>query len=483
MSSTTNRLAPPKVAAALQDIPGGQPNLLPITALDAPLRVEIPMWLISDPLPGFPERLQVYWNGVMFHEDEWTAPVPPADLVLQVADLHQSHGTHRLFYRVMINTGVWADSLELELTVDRAPPTLGGNGGRLQFDTSDVTPEYLEQNQDRLVGQVPDYTTLQPGDVIRWYWDTRFDEDQLVSSRTLTEQDVGKPLELIFDGEFIRLHGDGTRMARYRVQDRAGNLSTYSGYVDLDVSASRPAREFAWPHIKNSSGTGAKVTLDPLKTTPGGATVEIPASAQIRDDDVVWMQWGERDAPGSFRTDATISPGVYHFNVPKEYVAFHIGRTLAVHYEVIDALGREYVSQPRQVEVLKIPAENFTDIQCEGTAGNDGLSLAAVPATGAKLTLAPWVMISADQFITIKVEGLSAGGAMVTHTVTDKRQLTAAEVIDGIGKDGTTVISKAFLSGLQFHADFNVQVTVSFNLGQNWPSTPNFRRLYVNLTP
>lgn len=483
MTASTYLLAPPEVPAALADIPGGEPNLLPIAALEGPLRVEIPMWLISDPQPGFPERLEVYWNGVVFHEDEWTAAVPPADLLLNVQDLHQQHGSHSVYYRVMISTGVWGDSEEIELTVDRVPPTLGGNGGRLGFDTTEVTAEYLEQNGDELIGQVPDYNTLRPGDVISWYWDTRFEEDQRVNTRTLTEDDVGKTLELVFDGNTIRALGDGTRMARYRVLDRAGNASSYASYVNLEVSAHQPEREFGWPNIKNATGTGAKVSLDPLKTTQGGATVEVPASAQIRDDDVVWVQWGERGAPGSFRSDVIVSPGVYHFVVPKEYVAFHIGRTLGVQYEVTDALGREYVSAPRQVEVLKIAPENFTNVQCEGVSGSGSLSLAAVPATGAKLTLAPWVMISADQWITIKVEGLSASGTGVMHTVIDKRQLSAAEVSDGIGKDGLTVIPKTFLAGLKLDTDFNVQVTVSFNQGQNWPSTPNFRRLYVELTP
>lgn len=483
MSASTHLLAPPEVPAALADIPGGEPNLLPIAALEGPLRVEIPMWLISDPQPGFPERLEVYWNGVVFHEDEWTAAVPPADLLLDVEDLHQQHGAHRVYYRVMISTGVWGDSHEIELTVDRVPPTLGGNGGRLGFDTTEVTAEYLEQHGDALLGQVPDYNSLKPGDVISWYWDTRFEEDQRVNTRTLTEDDLGKTLELQFDGDTIRALGDGLRMARYRVLDRAGNASAYASYVELDVSVHRPEREFAWPNIRPASGSSAKVTLDPLKATPGGATVEVPASAQIRDDDVVWVQWGEPDAPGSFRSNVTVSPGVYHFNVPKEYVAFHIGRTLSVQYEVIDVQGREYVSTPRQVEVLKIPPENFTNVQCEGVSGSGSLSLATVPATGAKLTLAPWVMISADQYITLKVEGLSAAGTVVMHTVIDKRQLTAAEVSNGIGKDELTVIPKSFLAGLKLDADFNVQVTLSFNQGQNWPSTPNFRRLYVELGP
>ena len=41
----------PSAGAVLDNIPGGQENLLPSSALTEPLRVDVPMWLNSEPSP------------------------------------------------------------------------------------------------------------------------------------------------------------------------------------------------------------------------------------------------------------------------------------------------------------------------------------------------------------------------------------------------------------------------------------------------
>ena len=69
----------PSVGAVLDNIPGGQENLLPASALKDPLRVDVPMWLNSDPAPSEPEHLYLYWNDEKVAEKTWTAPVPPGD--------------------------------------------------------------------------------------------------------------------------------------------------------------------------------------------------------------------------------------------------------------------------------------------------------------------------------------------------------------------------------------------------------------------
>lgn len=480
MKRSASVLEPPEVPIAMDNLPGYEPNLLPLSAFDGPLEISIPMWPVSNPQPGAPERLWVYWNGMLIHEDEWTAQVPPQDLLLRVTELHHQHGSHQLDYTVMSTNGEEVGSIELIVTVDRVPPTLAGNGGRLQFDTSEVTEEYLEQNQDALKATLPNYTEVKPGDVITWYWDTDANDNILAGTRTLTPADIGKPLELVYEGELIRLQGDGTRMARYQVHDRAGNAGPHSSYVNLTVSANVPPRDFGWPNIKEATGSNETVNLDPLSAAQG-ATLEVPAAANIRDDDKVWAQWGPVDESGSYRTDVQINPDTYAYRIPRNKFVFHMGKTVPVTYEVIDNKGREYTSKARKVNVLRVPSNHFTIIQCEGLPGNATLSLAAVPAAGARLTLDPWMMISPDQCITIEVDALTAGNVPTTHTVIDKRQLTATEVEQGVGMDGKVVIPKAFLSTLMLNSPFSVLVSVSFDLGQTWPLMPNFPRLDVTL--
>lgn len=475
-------LDPPEVAAALDDIPGGQPGLLPLTALGAPLQVKIPRWLNSNPQPEAPERLWVYWDDDIVHTKTWNAPVPDADLVVEVPVVFFSEGPHVLYHRVMTWNVEFVNSHPRTLTVDRVAPVLGADQGRLRFPgdviASGVTPEYLEQNQDEVVATLPDYTDIVPGDILRYFWDTRMDDNQQVATRTITEDDLGKPLLLVFAGTMIRARGDGDRYVRYQVEDRAGNISPYAGYITLKVTANAPPRQFPWPDIERASGVNELVSYVPVNAVSNGAGLLIPDDADIREDDEVWVQWGEQDSPGSYRSNVPVSPGAREFRVPKEYVAFHITHTVPVHYEVVDRNGKPYVSKPRRVEILRITS-GLPHIQCEGVA--DGLSLESVPATGAKLTLARWMLISADQFIGIEVSGVTDAGNDTTHTVIERRQLTPAEVADGIGKDGQVVIPKQFLQGLRLNFPFSLRVFVSFDQGQTWPGLPNFPLVSINL--
>ena len=477
MRTQLSLLPPAEMTAALPDIPGGEPNLLPVASLDAPLEVKVPAWLPSLPQPTLPERLWVFWDGQLVAEREWTAPIPADDLVLLLQALPLQEGAHELRYRVMVYNQEETDSEPITVTVDRTPPALGGNGGRLAFDTTVVTAEYLEQNQDRLDGQMPDYNPMRPGDAIQWYWDSRFQEDALVDTRVLVLEDIGQTVVLPFSGDMIRARGDGTRMARYRLQDRAGNRSEFSVYVDLEVSADDPPRTFPWPRIKDALGSGLEVSLDPLKAA-SGATVVIPDEADLREGDEVWVQWAAQDAPGSCRTNTPLSPGGYEFRIAKECVAFHIGRTLPVHYEIIDRKGRLHTSDERRVKLGLL--SGLQAVQVAGLSGIN-LSLATVPEAGTRLTLNAWPLISADQFITIQIDGSDSALQPRSHRAIDQRQLTAVEVDDGIGKDGTIVIPKQFLAGLKLNFPFTVKAFVSFDLGQTWPSFPNFPTASINL--
>ncbi|MCF5674294.1 hypothetical protein GIV48_26555, partial [Pseudomonas syringae] len=60
MDSEINQDAPlldPDVPDALDDIPGGEINLLPKSALQSDLTVTFPLWRGSNPAPGFTETV------------------------------------------------------------------------------------------------------------------------------------------------------------------------------------------------------------------------------------------------------------------------------------------------------------------------------------------------------------------------------------------------------------------------------------------
>jgi hypothetical protein len=478
-----SELAPPEVKAALKDIDGGEPNLLPLSALEAPLEVVVPQWRNSMPTPEFPECLWLYWNDAQVDVRQLEAPVTETDRSFAVAGLHAVEGIHRVRYRVRTYNDATADSTQLALTVDRTAPALAAGGGALVFPPlvvqDGVTGEYLDANSDKVVARVPDYAP-RPGDVISWYWDTGQNEEALVDTAELASADIGKPIDLDFTGDMIRERGDGARLARYRVRDRAGNISAYAAYVTLDVDTSLLPRELSWPDVTQATGSGEQVTLAPLRAKEG-ATVVIPEEADIRPDDTeVWVQWGATGDVGAYRTQIPLDEGGRAYRVPKEAVAAYIGGILQVQYEIVDRNGTVHVSRQRGVTVLAIPPESLTTVQCANVSGSS-LSLAAVPEGGAVLTLAPWVLISTDQCVTISVAGVYANGGEAQVVVLNRHRVSESEMIEGLGSNGDVVIPRGLLADLRMNLPFNVTVTVSFNAGETWPNEPNFRSLSPNL--
>jgi hypothetical protein len=60
-SDDTVDLDPPLIPAILPDIHGGEENLLPAGVWNADLLVEFIKWQNSNPSPGNPELLELYW--------------------------------------------------------------------------------------------------------------------------------------------------------------------------------------------------------------------------------------------------------------------------------------------------------------------------------------------------------------------------------------------------------------------------------------
>ena len=471
----------PSVGAVLDNIPGGQENLLPASALKDPLRVDVPMWRHSEPSPDEPEHLYLFWNSNKVAEKTWTAPVPPGDLFLMVEPRYLSAvGTHRLHYEAMTFNGAWAPSDPLMLTI-ASPPALGGDEGRLLFDSEvvggGVTVHYLETHGDKVLAEVPTYSRAWPGDTLSWYWDQRLYTDELVGSRTLTQADTEKPIVLTFEGTMIRERGEGDRFVHYRIEDRAGNNSGHSRPVNVEVVPA--ARDLLWPVVEGATGTGKDIVLDPFDAEEG-ATVVIADTVVIKPNEQLWVQWGEPGSLGAFRTTSPIVAGTRRYKIPKREVALNIGKVLPVYYEVVGPDG-PLRSEIRQLKVMALDQGKLPISQCSHVVYQQGQAVVNwrdIPPEGLKLTLKPWPFMTTDQHIWIKVFGptILEGREWVA---VPKRPLAAQELVAGVcGTDNLTV-SKSWLGDLIPDQGFFVSVYVSFDSGITWPNSPNFPMLHV----
>ncbi|MFS0827920.1 hypothetical protein [Pseudomonas phoenicis] len=453
----------PVVPQSLADVPGGQSNLVPISALIQPLRVEVLPWPNSDPERG-EETLKLFWNDVEIERRSWTSPISPEDLVFEVPVRFLLEGRPVLRYEVTVFNGQTASSAPLTLTIDLTAPALASPDSRLLFDpqviADGVTVEYLENNGDQVVATLPDYRSPMVGDCIRYYWDRQQGDQDLVEERILTSADLGKSVQLVLSGDLIRQRGDGERHVHYRIIDRAGNVSVASQALILVVKATPAPRLLSRPDLPKASGTSETVVLD-LNSLRGALEAFIPQDAGVGSQEPVEMQWAEPASLGAATIKGT--PGTLAFTIPYECLAAHSGKTLPLYYKASDD-----ESTRRLVKVLAFRPYAPPPQVLE--ADSDTLSLAKV-GSAARIVQEAWSLISTDQRVKVRV----LGPAGAEHTVTAAYPVTQADMDAGVlGSGGTLTVPKAFLQNQPLGSRLLVQVSVSLDAGASWPTASDF---------
>ena len=464
MAILKSALEIPKVEAALEDIGGGLPNLLPLTALVWNLQVEVPMWRESLPLPGLPEWLGLFWDGTEVDEAFWNGPVPPSDLIRHVPLHLLTEGRHQLHYEVRIFNGEYGVSPSIIVSIDRTPPYLGANEGKLQFadevELNGVTARYLELNDDVLVATLPEYLVMAPGDRVVWYWDEVPFDDNLVSQRTLALEDIGKPLTIEFAGDIIRARGDGRRYAYYRVYDRAGNGSMRARPAVIETDVTPIPRLLPWPHVPKAEGTAQNVRLA-LEGIGAPLLVTLPAGAVIYPGEAVSVEWG---VPGTFGYHLAEQPyqgQIGRYETPLAKVVAQAGKTVQVRYLVQAPEGR-LSSQLLHIAVQKLPTTRLPRPYLEG-AGVAGTQI-SLGRVGARtdVRLDPWFLMAAGQKVTVMVSGVSPQGAAVQETLLDSYPVRSGN------EHVVTSLTKAFLQRLQVNSSFTITARLSFDGGESW---------------
>jgi hypothetical protein len=119
--------------------------------------------------------------------------VGSADLIIWVPPQRLSEGLHQLSYKAKTSNAEEANSRILTITIDKTPPILV-NEGPLIFPpavvSGGVTEQYLNDNNDQVLAEVPDYLSPKPGDVITWYWSSSPTGSEIAGSRTLVLADI-----------------------------------------------------------------------------------------------------------------------------------------------------------------------------------------------------------------------------------------------------------------------------------------------------
>lgn len=463
-TSNPARLLPqPKVEAVLDDIVGGEENLLPVSALFNPLRVEFDVWPNSHPKWG-PETLTLFWgNDIVETKTFTTDPIPPDELFIMVPVIKLAEGEHKLRYQVVIWNLEPVDSDILTVTIDKTAPLLNTASDAPVFPDEiirdGVTARYLDANHDEVLADVPPYLVPKLGDTITWYWSGSPVGLEVVNQETLTLDNIGPPLPpLVFDGDTIRRRGDGERYAHYQVQDRAGNKSQPSARVRLRAAAEPVPRDLPWPSVKHAT-PGQQGRLDPLLVTDQ-VVVTVPETATIEPNEQVIVYWEGHGTTGRYETFEPVEENSRDYIVPSSAVPANINRTVKVYYSVTPPGMPAIDSKDIQLTIGIIPEHRYSKITCEEAhEANETLRLSQVPS-GAHLSLEPWVFIAQDQLVNIWIEGVTHGNQDLNEPVLRDYPVNASEVTAGlVGK----VLPYSILEQLQLDERFYVKVTVRFD--------------------
>ncbi|RON11635.1 hypothetical protein [Pseudomonas frederiksbergensis] len=460
-------LPSPRVDGLLEDVPGGDPNLLPQAKTDDDLKVWFELWANSDPSLG-DESVELFFDDGHADIRVWDAPIEVSDrfVTLPQRMLRGNDGQHRLRYEVTGYNGEADDSLELVISLDTTAHVLATDS-RLIFPPEvspppkKITAAYLADpaNSDQVEAKLPDYNEKKVGDVITWYWEEFPDSEDVVDTLTLDPTNIGHPLLLSFKGDMLRDRDNGMRYATYRVRDRAGNESTPSANVRIQVEILPPPLR-RHPTVEEAQNGVGTAVLDPLFYGVSGVTVMIPRQddeGQGHKREVYWRGYGDL---GSHHALEPAPSDPSRFPIPATAIPANIGANRMV--EVTYRVNGEPESDPLRLTVRAIAASKFMQIDCPQAARGSPLKLSrnAVPPGGTDLTLAAWVYQAQTQLINIWLTAAS---------LPDETIRSAWPVTRGINR---ATLPKSYLERLSINSIFRVNVSVSFDGGDSYLAFP-----------
>lgn len=457
-------LKPVEVPALLEDIDGGEKNLLPVTATQQPLCVVVPMWPFSGPRPDEPERLKLFWDDDEVVCKQWRTEVRPEDLLLSVPVERLIAGPHVLRYEVTSTNLDITPSEKLTVLIDLSPPALGGNQGMLtvvedpeEIVRNGLTERYLRNHDQRLRTQVPGYTTPVAGDCIIYYWDVEPFDELWAGEHVVAAKDIGGPFYIDFKSELILQRGDGDRYLYYAIKDRAGNLTAHSRPLKLSVSAG--ARNFPLPSIPQTTGAGDQLRLALNDLSPP-LLIRVPMDAVVYPDEDLRVEWGKPGDPGYFSATTEYPGGERKFEIPVQKIAAQGATTIEVRFVVSGDKRHDYPSPPVKLSILPL-SRNLPTVQLEGvTSATFRLSQAPdrIP-----VTLGTWALMAEGQLVDIWVTGnLQNGQQAEPFQVLKDYVVQPADLSKGIGASNDVVVLKSFLKTLQLLNPLTLHVQVRF---------------------
>ncbi|MGN8249183.1 hypothetical protein [Pseudomonas sp. SMV7] len=294
-------LVEPKVDAIIKD-ENGLPRadgLLPIEALQQPLRVVVPGNYADPGLPSVTLDLGWQFQGAPFNSVHNETLRPPYDdeLELFIPIELLNHGVYDLQY-IITQLGNPNPSPKLTVTVDTQPPNYGQPGQALQIQGvpgGEITEEYLAQYGE-VVFKVPSYYVARAQDKIILYWSDSNpppNDEPDVGCKTVTQDEIDNDSILVsYDAAVIRASGSGLRYPWYQLADLAGNVGPGAVVAQTPVELSPGPANLPPPRVTLSvRGLIDREHAREGANGEGGVVVEIDPYDNASDRDQAIVSW------------------------------------------------------------------------------------------------------------------------------------------------------------------------------------------------
>ncbi|WP_147466623.1 hypothetical protein [Pseudomonas cichorii] len=239
-----NQLLPPEVAAILAGLPEG---LLPVSALTADLDVKIPYWNVQVPAPLYAEvnlsLIDSKGATVYSSKKKFDGPISIGDFPLE-HNIPQSgiphEGVFRLEYHVFISDGTDNHSAPRTITIDRTPPYYNLDPTQafpvvLTAPAAVITDATFAGGETEFICTVAEYTDITDDDVIVVYWGPGQPETPDAPDPAFGPVKIPADRKIPISKDTIVNNPNGATYAVYWLTDKAGNVSSISKPLQLDV--------------------------------------------------------------------------------------------------------------------------------------------------------------------------------------------------------------------------------------------------------
>jgi hypothetical protein len=430
------------------------------------------------------DKVTYLWSGYM---DETSPPEDPVtyEYLVQIEDIGQpltwfiekSHfyfiegGYGYLDYSVEYTVPTegrisHASQQRFEIISSREPllaaPTING------FTGVELNPDAYP---DGITVTIPLIENARVGDDLRVYGKSSVQALSAIRTlhiRTLridpSNLDSGR-LECIFESEWL-VENNWQSIELFYQWGRE-RFSRSSNVLSFEI---KQLRDLIEPMVKNSyPDLNGQFKFDAIEGSVTGIDVIIPDAAIIDASDTVNVEWAFANGISAY-TGSSYSDRPREFNVPLQFIAPYMGKRIDVAYSVTPenpvGEGEIYYSKLFNVEIDRLPANQFPLLKHGLNGSANTLSLAEVPDAGALFLLMKWKFMAVGQRITIEAKGGTSNPTLKEY-LCEGAEVSEADVLAG---QFNAILTKSFVRQITENSKFTLSTKVSFDGGETYLS-------------